>query len=94
MLGRGRYPLAGASARLGWVIVGGESGPHRRECNLGALYTVAGVALGRGVPVWVKQDSAPRAGAQGRIPDAVWALKQRPPLHVPTVAQRALGGVL
>ena len=43
----------------------------------------AGVALGRGVPVFVKQDSAPRAGSQGRIPDYVWTLKQRPPLHVP-----------
>lgn len=87
MVGRGRYPLAGASARLGWVIVGGESGPRRRECDIGALVTVAGVALGRGVPVYVKQDSAPRSGAQGRIPDDVWALKQRPALHFPQGVQ-------
>ena len=31
-----------------------------------------------GVPVFVKQDSGPRSGQQGRIPDALWALKQFP----------------
>jgi hypothetical protein len=29
------------------------------------------------VPVWVKQDSGPRAGQQGRIPDDLW-IKQFP----------------
>lgn len=31
-----------------------------------------------GVPVFVKQDSGPRPGMQGRIPDELWALKQFP----------------
>lgn len=30
------------------------------------------------MPVFVKQDSGPRPGMQGRIPDELWALKQFP----------------
>ena len=35
-------------------------------------------ALLAGVPVFVKQDSGPRPGQQGRIPDGIWAHKEFP----------------
>ena len=31
-----------------------------------------------GVPVWMKQDSGPRPGQQGRLSDALWARKEMP----------------
>lgn len=51
--------------RLDLVIIGGESG-LARQCQEA------------GVPVWVKQDSGPRPGQQGRLPDWLWALKELP----------------
>ena len=64
--------------RLDWVIVGGESGPGFRECNLNDLERVAGQCVGAGVPCFVKQDSGPQPGRQGRIPGDAWANKSFP----------------
>jgi protein gp37 len=64
--------------QLSWVITGGESGPKRREMNVAWLTSVADQCQAAGVPVYVKQDSGPRSGLQGRIPAAAWALKQFP----------------
>lgn len=62
-----------------WVICGGESGgPKRREMNPAWLASLARECQDAGVPIWVKQDSGPRSGMQGRIPDDLWALKQFP----------------
>jgi len=63
---------------LDWIVVGGESGPHSRQME---PYWLAQVVLDcepAGVKVYCKQDSGPRPGMQGRLPDALWAVKQLP----------------
>jgi protein gp37 len=81
------YPLAGLMAipdsdwdvgRIGWVIVGGESGRIRRPMDLPWLTTVAADCDAARVPLYVKQDGALRPGQQGRIPDALWHRKEFP----------------
>lgn len=64
--------------KLDWLIVGGESGPQRRDCGVEAIVQTARQAAEAGVPCFVKQDCAPRDGQQGRIPADVWSLKQFP----------------
>lgn len=63
---------------VSWCIIGGESGPNRRDCGVDAIVDVARQCQTAGVPCFVKQDCAARPGQQGRIPDEVWALKQFP----------------
>jgi len=69
---------ATACARLDWVVCGGESGPKARVIDLVSLALVMKQCEEAGVPAYVKQDSGPRPGMQGRIPDALWAVKQLP----------------
>lgn len=66
--------------KVDWVIVGGESGPKRRDCGVEAICDVARQCVNAGVPVFVKQDCAAKAGQQGRIPEEIWKLKQFPNL--------------
>lgn len=66
------------SSALGWVIVGGESGPGRRPVELAWLEAIDEQTREAGVPLFVKQDGAPRPGTQGRIPDRLWARKEFP----------------
>ena len=61
-----------------WVIVGGESGPHRRDCGVEAIVNIAMQCQCAEVPCFVKQDSAACPGQQGRIPDHWWEVKQFP----------------
>ncbi|HWB13322.1 MAG TPA: DUF5131 family protein [Pirellulales bacterium] len=70
---------------LDWVIVGGESGQHRRPCEVAWIASVVEQCRNAwvgpwpgGVPCFVKQDSALRPGQQGRIPDELWAVKEFP----------------
>ncbi len=63
---------------VGWAIVGGESGAPRRPMRLAWLYELLQQCQETDIPVWVKQDSAFKDGQQGRIPDAVWAIKDLP----------------
>jgi len=63
---------------ISWVVVGGESGPKARECHVGWIAEVVNQCREASVPAYVKQDSGPRPGMQGRIPDALWAVKQLP----------------
>jgi protein gp37 len=63
---------------IGWVIVGGESGPKHRPMGLFWLGGVVAQCDAVGVPVFVKQDSGPHEGEQGRIPDALWRRKEFP----------------
>jgi protein gp37 len=81
------YPLIGTMAipdcdwdvgKIGWVIMGGESGPRHRPMEVDWLAVLAQECLAHKVPVYVKQDAALRPGQQGRIPDYLWALKQLP----------------
>ncbi len=63
---------------LDWVIVGGESGPGARPCDLAWILDIVQQCKAAGVAVWVKQDSGPKPGQQGRIPDDIWAIKELP----------------
>lgn len=66
-----------------WAITGGETGPGYREMNIGHLAQVVEDCRAASVPVWVKQDSGPRPGDQGRIPDRFWVQQlPRPVLPV------------
>lgn len=65
---------------LGWAIVGGESGPGWRNMEIAWLERVVRQCVAAGVPVWVKQDSCFRNEEQGRLSEAMWALKQHPPI--------------
>lgn len=55
-----------------WVIIGGESGPGFREMPLDGLMSLVNESRIGGAKVFVKQDSGPRPGRQGRIPDKFW----------------------
>lgn len=66
------------TVKTGWVIAGGESGPHHRVCQLEDLLNVPRQCLNQGVPCFVKQDCGPKDGQQGRIPDEFWQMKQFP----------------
>lgn len=69
---------ADVSDCIQWVVVGGESGPHRRDCGVDAIVNVAEQCKAASVPCWVKQDCSPKPGQQGRIPDAIWRVKKLP----------------
>ncbi len=63
---------------LDWIVCGGESGPGHRSMKIDWLESIVEQCQVAKVPVFVKQDSGSRPGKQGRIPDALWALKQYP----------------
>lgn len=63
---------------VGWVIVGGETGPGHRPMDIDWLHSIVLQCVNAHVPVFVKQASAPRPGQQGGIPDDLWAMKQFP----------------
>jgi protein gp37 len=63
---------------LSWVIVGGESGAHRRECKVEWIADIVAQCEDAGIPCFVKQDSHRLPGQQGRIPDELWAVKELP----------------
>lgn len=66
-----RAALTGVS-RAQLVIIGGESGPSARPFNLAWVRSIVRQCRDASVPVFVKQDSGPRSGLQGRIPDDLW----------------------
>lgn len=69
-----------AESEIDWVIVGGESGQHRRDCGVEAINALAEQCSTAEIPVFVKQDTSLFSGAQGRIPDNIFNLKQFPNL--------------
>lgn len=73
-------PLRGERLRdwLHLVIVGGESGPGARPCDVRWVDDIASESRVRGLAVFVKQDSGPRPGLQGRIPSKLWSVKEFP----------------
>jgi len=73
-----KFNQAGGLVGLDWVIVGGESGPNAKPCEIGWIEDVVGQCTMAGVPVFVKQDSGRFPGKQGRIPDYLWQYKQYP----------------
>ena len=57
---------------LHWVIVGGESGPGARPMDLDWARALVEQCMHTDIACFVKQDSGPRPGMQGRIPDDLW----------------------
>lgn len=77
-------PHRGRSDRaLDWVIVGGESGRKARPCDVAWIRSIVEQCNAAGVACFVKQDSGPRPGKQGRIPDDIWAIKEWPEASTP-----------
>ena len=79
---------------LDWIVVGAESGAKRRPFDVAWAQATADACAAAGVACWVKQDSAFKSGERGRIPDALWAVKQHPASAMPPAIQPglALGG--
>ena len=71
-------PAGQRGSGLDWLVVGGESGPGYRAMELAWLENVDTQTRASGVPLFVKQDSGPKPGKQGRIPDHIWARKEVP----------------
>lgn len=67
--------------QLSWAVIGGESGPNRRELDLDVLRQVREDFARAEVPLFVKQDSALRPDQRGRIPDDLW-VRQMPRVRV------------
>jgi protein gp37 len=64
--------------KLGWVIAGGESGSHRRPCEIEWFESLREQCRAAGVAFWMKQDSALKPGQQGRVPLELWNVKENP----------------
>ena len=66
--------------RPDWVIVGGLSGSRWQSCGdvTPLIANIAEQCADRGIPCYVKQDAARLPGQQGRIPTAIWNVKQFP----------------
>ena len=54
---------------ISWVIVGGESGPGARVCDIGWLKSIAAQCRAAGVACFFKQVSGPRPGMPAGDPD-------------------------
>lgn len=72
----GEGPLTAGG--IGWVIVGGESGPERREMDVAWIEDIVAQCHVKGVRCFIKQDAGLHPGAQGRIPDELWRIKEFP----------------
>ena len=64
--------------RIDWVIVGGQSGRGHQTMDLAWAREVFDQCRGAGVAFFMKQDSGPKAGKQGRLPDDLWNIKEWP----------------
>ncbi len=49
------YMRSHNTAKIDWVIVGGESGPKSRECDVAWIGSIVNQCKGEGCPVFVKQ---------------------------------------
>jgi protein gp37 len=56
-------PNGSPSARVDWIVVGGESGPGARACDVAWIRSVVAQARGARVPVFVKQLGAAAFGS-------------------------------
>jgi protein gp37 len=74
----GRVQFDHKIAGLDGIVIGGETGSGHREMPLASAISLAHKARESSLSVYVKQDSGPRPGMQGRIPDDVWAMKEWP----------------
>ncbi len=82
--------LAPWLARIGWLIVGGESGSKARPCDLAWLRSAVAQAKAAGVPVFVKQlGSAPTDGAVDTVGGPV-PCSFRSPQAIDSLSRRLL----
>ena len=58
--------------KLHWIIVGGESGPNYRQMDLEWARDIRDYCKYYDVAFFMKQDSGPKPGMRGRIPDNLW----------------------
>ncbi len=63
---------------INWVVVGGESGPDHRQVDPAWVDLIVDQCASAGVAVFVKQDSGPKPGRQGRLSPEAWARKEFP----------------
>jgi protein gp37 len=75
-------PHQGIQPGVKWVIAGGMSGSKRQEADIADYQVLADDCAALRVAFYMKQDSGPRAGKQGRIPDELWKLKQVPEVRL------------
>lgn len=82
LLGPIEFPLPSQGSvfwgGLHWGIIGGESGPDYRPMQVEWAQAIADTFAWANRPVYVKQDSGPRPGKQGRLSDALWSRKEYP----------------
>ena len=79
MLGCGwRGEEADAKTVIDWAVIGGESGPNHRPCEIAWIQSLADQCRAAGVPCYVKQASGLRPGQQGDIPSELWQRKELP----------------
>lgn len=76
--GCGQEPCQCKGSAIHWVVCGGESGLGARPMHTDWVRAVRDQCQAAGVPLFIKQDSGRKPGQQGRIPDALWALKECP----------------
>lgn len=50
-----------SEARIEWAVIGGESGPGARPCNIAWIRSIVGQCKGAGVPVFYKQGGSSNA---------------------------------
>jgi hypothetical protein len=81
----GAIPLEG----IDWVIVGGESGPAARPCDLAWLRSIVDQCTRNAVPVFVKQ-----LGAVPVMDEATWRADPRTKLLSASNRNRAIAGTV
>ena len=71
----GPIVLEGDADKIRWVIVGGESGPHRRPCHRKWVLDIRDQCAAAGVPLFVKQihDMRGRVVKMPELDGKVWA---------------------
>ncbi len=63
---------------ISWLVAGGESGTGHRPVDPAWIDSVVAQCVAAHVSVFVKQDSGPKPGKQGRLSDETWARKEFP----------------
>ncbi len=74
----GDYCGATRGPKLAWSVVGGESGANHRAMDPAWADALVEQCEAARTAAFVKQDSGPKPGKQGRLSDATWARKEFP----------------
>ena len=82
----------GKGPAISWLVAGGESGGGHRPCDPVWIDSIVAQCSEAGVPVFVKQDSGPKPGKQGRLSAETWARKEFPGVRVPVAPKLGTDG--